>query len=213
MNYAAVLRQLNDLPSTYLRAGNPFGQVQESQASAAARLTNASDALLAQTEIDTASDGWLDVWGLLFNISRLSDESDYNYRIRILATIMAWVGTIPALNAWIVLMTGKAGSVTENTPNVGYVIHLPAGISTAQIRAFAQTLGYVRPAGVPFTIVSETGGLYLDTDVFLDGRRSWGNYLADGATPVDLGLSPVTNNATPLLPDLLLVDPTLNPGV
>ena len=69
--------------------------------------------------------------------------------MRIQRTVLAWVGTLPALKAW-VNFYAPGGSVFENPSGLGYTITLPAAMTAAQVQAFLLSLNRIRPAGVPF---------------------------------------------------------------
>ena len=66
-------------------------------------LTGGADATMQQvTTFDGAMDGWIDVWGLLFGVPRNDNEGNAPYAVRVAETVLAWVGTGPAIAAWIV---------------------------------------------------------------------------------------------------------------
>lgn len=209
MDLPAVLATLNDLPNTFKRPGVWYTQLMDVLAVSLAIYTNGEDATMAQvTAYDNVSGGWLDVWGLLFGIPRLAGEPDVVYQPRIKNTITAWVGTVPAVQFWLSLYI-PGGTVQEN-PGGGYNISVPGSFTLAQIQAFLVSFNRIRPVGVPFTISQAGLGLYLGTEEFLGDGMVVGNYLTALSTPVGLVLSASTPNAVPLLPTLLLTDPTIN---
>lgn len=211
MNLAAVVAQLGDLPATFLREGTPFSQLAATEAQAFTDFTSAADAIVGSvSSFQSAQWGWLDVWGLLLGVPRNKDEGDPTYANRITGTIMAWVGTVPAIEQWGLLILGSRVTVTENLPSIGYIITLPNGVSAVQIAIFAASLNRVRPAGVPFTFNQLVGGLFLDTINFLGTWEMIGSYLDDGTASVAFTIPSSTLNAVPLLPDIYLTDPTLN---
>ena len=212
MDFAAVLAQLSDLPSTFTRSGAPYTQYIDSLSSPLALFTNGTDAVVKQLTFGSTLNGWLDTWGLIFDLPRKNDEADSLYSARISETLLAWVGTVPALQVWINLFA-PGGSIAEYASGVGYAITLPATLTPAQITAFFLTLSRIRPVGVPFTVNQLAGGLYLSTLNFLGEGRMPGAYLYS-----TVSLGPVfnvasTNNAAPQLPDLYFVDPMLNPSL
>jgi hypothetical protein len=207
-----TLQQLNDLPSTFKRPGAPYTQLIDSFNAALSRFTNGIDGTLAQT-FNTAQYGWLDVWGEIFNIQRVANESDSTYRVRIVLTLLAWVGTVPALEQWGIEMLGAPITVSENVGSVGYSLTLPGTLTNTQVTAFLMSLVRVRPAGVPFTIVQAQIGLYLDTINYLDAYEPVGAYLTDDGSATAPLVAALTNSTVPLLPEFYFQDPTLNPGL
>lgn len=214
MNLNAVAAQLNDLPATFRPAGNPYAQFIASLASAESLFTEGADATMAQAlSFQNAIGGWIDVWGLLFGVPRNQNEGSIPYALRITETVLAWVGTLPAIQMWLDLFA-PGGTVVENASGLGYVINLPGGMSLTQINTFLVSLGRIRPAGVPFTVKAPSAGLYLDAEAFLGDSVTFGSYLTTGVQPVALGLNATTPSAQPLVPDLFLVDPGLaQPGL
>jgi hypothetical protein len=214
MDLPTVLARLNDLPSTFQRPVAPYTQLIDSIGLELAEFTVAADATSVQVAaFGNALDGWLNVWGLLWNVPRQQNESDSIYSIRIVRTVLAWVGTLPALQAW-VNFYAPGGSVAENPSGLGYAITLPGSMPSSTIAAFIFSLSRIRPAGVPFT-VSQTGiGIYLGTETFLGTGAPKGAYLASGLIPIPLTINPSTPNSVPLLPTLYFETPGLeSPGL
>lgn len=210
MNFAAVQTLLNDLPATFTRPGAPYTQLVDAETAALVPYTLGADGMAAQAaSFANATDGWLDVWGLIAGVPRQDGEANTPYATRIGETLLAWVGTVPALQQWLDLFA-PTGKITENASGLGYTITLPGSMTAAQADAFIATLNRVRPAGVPFTINGGNNGLFLGTVNFLGEGRMQGAYLSTNASAAALNLSPVTNNAAPLLPTLYLTDPSLN---
>jgi hypothetical protein len=206
MDFLTVVSRLNDLPSTFKREGNPYAQIVDSLADGANRFTQAADATLQQVQnFSVALDGWLDVWGLLWGVPRLPDEANSIYSTRISRTVLAWVGTVPAIQAWINFYA-SGGSIRENLPNSGYVLTLPPTLSTAQVLAFLQSLSRIRPAGVPFNVNQVGGGLFLGTVEYLSQGTVQGAYLTDGSSSTESIVGAVTPNSVPLLPTLYFSD-------
>jgi hypothetical protein len=214
MNFAAVLAQLSDLPATFMPSGNPYGQFVNALAAAETLYTAGADATVQQViAFQNAIDGWIDLWGLMFEVPRNQSEGNIPYSLRIAETVLAWVGTLPAIQIWLNLFA-PGGSVTENASGSGYVITLPSFLTQAQITAFVASLGRIRPVGVPFTVLSSRSGVYLGSEAFLGDGVDYGSYLTGGISPLSLGLGATTCSAQPLVPDLYLVDPNLaQPGL
>jgi hypothetical protein len=208
-----VLAQLNDLPSTFKRVGPPYTNLMDSLASELALFVGGAASEVTQLTFASALDGWLDVWGLIFDVLRQTNESNTAYQARISETVLAWVGTVPALQAWLALFTPGGSLIETGGGQLGYAINLPASMTTSQVTAFLATLSRIRPAGVPFTVNTVSAGLYLGTVEFLGNNGLMaGAYLSSYGTSFALTFAANTNNATPQLPDLYFVDPTLNPA-
>jgi hypothetical protein len=205
-----VQSQLNDLPATFTRPGAPYTQLIDALTGTLANYTEGAGAILNSLDFQNARYGWLDTWGLLFGITRNTNESDIPYAARITWFLNAWVGTISAIQAYIRFATGTGGAVLENSGG-GYAITLSVNLNTAQQIQFLQGLARIRPAGVPFTLSFLSAGTYLDTVNYITNAPSvMGAYLTN-TTSVPQWLGPNTNSALPLLPDLYLTDPILNP--
>ena len=212
MDMQSVLATLNDLPSTFKRNGPPYTQFVDSLASALALYTIGADATFSQaTVFDNAVDGWLDIWGLLFGIPRDQNQANATFQLHIKSVMNAWVGTVPAVQAWMDLFA-PGGNVVENQSG-GYVLLFSGATPLTQIQSFLRLFNRIRPNGVPFQIEQSGLGLYLGTEEFLGDGRVVGNYLT-ALSSVVAALVPVsTANAVPLLADLLLSDPTINPNL
>jgi hypothetical protein len=205
----AVLATLNDLPNTFKRDGPPYTQFIDSLASSLALYTVGVDATFGQaTAFENAVDGWLDIWGLLFGIPRDQNQANTTYQTHIKSIMNAWVGTVPAVQAWMDLFA-PGGNVVENTSG-GYVLLFSGSTTLVQIQSFLRLFNRIRPNGVPFQIEQAGLGLYLGTEEFLGDGRVVGNYLTALSTAVGALISATTSNAVPLLADLLLNDPTIN---
>ncbi len=213
MDMPAVEAQLNDLPSTFKRPTAWYTQFIDAASSALALYTEGEDATFGQvTSFGAALNGWLDIWGLLFGVPRNANESDTGYEIRIQQIVGAWVATVPAVQQWINFYAPGA-IVTENTGSPGYVILFPGSTTLAQIGVFLSSFNRIRPIGVPFALDQAAIGVYLGTDEFLSDGRVAGNYLTSIGSRVPISLPASTPNSVPLLPTLLLQDPTLNPSL
>jgi len=216
MNFAQVQQVLNDLPATFLRQGAPFTQLTDSLTDGEALYTQAADGILAQTGFAIAGAGWLDLWGLLFGVPRESNEADSFYRSRIVFTVTSGNGTALGIQLWILIVWRVQVTVTENLPNLGYTVTFPATVTQAQIQQIMAALGRIRPAGVPITgVFALSGAAVLQTVNFLSAPRVTGAFMSSNSESAPLGVSipAATNNAQPLIPDLYLTDPTLNPSL
>lgn len=210
MDFADVQAQLNDLPTTFKRQGAPYGQLMDALSGGLSTFAIGVDGMMQQTAaFQQAQGGWLDVWGLLFLVPRDQGEGDAPYSLRITETVLAWVATIPAIQAWLNLFAA-GGTVGESLPQVGYKVTLPATMSMQDIAEFLENFNRIRPAGVPFGIQQSTGGLYLGTEAFMSLGRVQGSYLVEPTGSQLLAIAAVTNNARPLIPDLFLTDPAIN---
>lgn len=128
-------------------------------------------------------------------------------------TVLAWVGTVPAIQVWLNLF-GGGGTIAENGPaTVGYALTLPASLTTAQIQFFLVSLNRIRPAGVPFTINQIGLGTYLGTIDFLGDGAMVGDYFSSGSASLALLLGPTQLSAAVIVPTTLLLDPTINPSL
>lgn len=213
MDFPQVQAQLNDLPQTFKRYDAPYTQWVDALTSALQIYTQAVDSLLAQLNFRNAAYSWNDAWGAITNVQRRSNESDVVYKARIQNTILAKHASPVAMLAWLSTIEMVTNALlTEAFPTVGYTITLPASLTTATITQILQNLNVVRPAGVPFNVLIQSGGTYLDTVNYMDAPRTTGAYFAGASAPYPLGLGAGQNNAVSLLPDLLFVDPTINPG-
>lgn len=210
MNFADIAGILGDLPTTFTRVGHPYDQFIDSVTTALARYTTTADGV--QTQIATfpgAVDGWLDTWGLLWSLPRQVNEANSAYATRIQETVLAWMGTLPAIQTWLSLFA-SGGTVQENT-GLGYNINLPAALTPSQVLNFLVSLNRIRPAGVPFTVNQIGVGTYLGTIDFLGDGAMVGDYFALGTQSLALPLGATQLSALPLLPLLFLTDPSLAP--
>jgi|SRR5579859_38660 len=210
MDFASILATLNDLPNTFKREGPPYTQIINSMASALSLYTQGADATFDQVaDFDSALDSWIDIWGLLFGIPRDQNQSNAAYKNAIQSILSAWVGTVPAIQAWMNLFA-PGGTVIENT-GVGYTLSFSGATTLAQIQAFLRLFNRIRPNGVPFQVNQAGLGLYIGTEEYTGDGRVVGNYLTSLSTPVGVSLSGLTPNAIPLLPTLIITDPTISP--
>ena len=213
MNFAAVLAQIGDLPPTFRPQGNPYAQLAASLAAAESLFTTGADATMQQVmAFSQAIDGWIDLWGLLFGVPRNDGEGNVPYALRITETVLAWVGTLPAIQVWLNLFA-PGGTVAKNPSGLGYAITLPATMTAAQVAAFVVSLGRIRPAGVPFALSQGGTGLYLGAEAFVGDGITIGAYLSPGAAAKALNLNATTPSAQPLISTCFLTDPNLNPGL
>lgn len=215
MNFHQVQTQLENLPPTFLRQTSPFTQYMDALTAGMLRVTAPIDNIMAMvTQFSNARYGWLDIWGLLFNVSRFPNEADSVYLNRIQYEVTAGGGTPVGIAKWIAAVWGVQVEVLENLPSVGYQIIFPATLTTLQIQTILNSLVRIRPAGVPITIAAQSpDGLYLQTINFLGAADVTGAYLSASAVLSTVILNVSTNNTSPTLPDLFLTDPSLNPSL
>lgn len=211
MDFQEVEKQLNDLPATFRRQGAPYTQYVDALSAAMTRLTMPADGQIAQGDFTKSVDGWLDTWGEIVGILRGNNSPNQTYKAQMQYAVTARGGPPLAIVAWVLAIFGLLIEIIENLPQVGYVLVFPATLTTAQIQQIIASIGYVRPAGVPFSIETSNLGTFLRTVNFISAPKITGAYLATGTTTIGLGLGPATNNSPPLIPTEYLTDPTLNP--
>lgn len=213
MDFAQVLQILNDLPTTFKRGSQTYIQLVDSLTTALALFAQGAGATVTQLDFTQARYNWLDVWGLLFGIPRLLNQSDAGYAAMIMFELLSGGGPPAQIVSWIQVVYGVTVQIVENSPAVGYTITFPGTVTLTQIQTILNGLGYVRPAGVPITGVFSLGaGTILDTINFFDAPDVVGAYLTGAATAIPFSVPATTNNAVPLLPTLFITDPILNPG-
>lgn len=212
MQPAQVLAQLLDTPQTFQRPGNPYSWLMASLAAGHSQYAQASDGAVGMASgIPTAQGPWLTVWGQIFNLPRLNGEADAAYAARILYTLTSPVAPPLAIQAWSRLfLNSPSVYVTESFPVVGYSIVIPPGLPTTLVGEWTQGLARIRPAGVPFTVLSQTGPLILGAYSYIGGNGFAGAYLGAGVTPLTGAIGASTLNASPAIATPLLTDPLLN---
>lgn len=211
MDFPADEAQLNDLPSTFTRPTPWYTQLIDSISVELSQFTLGEDATFTQvSSYGLAVDGWLDLWGLLWGVPRNNGEANSTYATRVQRTVLAWVGTLPGMQAW-VNFYAPGGSVTENSNGFGYLLVLPSSMTLVQIMAFLHSFNRIRPAGVPFTLFQSGSGPFLGTTEHLGQGILVGAYLPSGANGTTPPIGSGTPNAAPLIPTLYMSDPTINP--
>lgn len=213
MDFVAVQNAINNLPQTFKRNDTTYQQLVDSLSAALSQMTVAADGTTSQLTFQNASGGWLDVWGNLLGIPRQLNEADVTYFTRISVTITGGAGPVQVMLDWIAVSWNITVIINENLPGLGYQIIFPPTLSNAQINLLLTGLAQVRPAGVPFTAAVTNIGTYLDTVDYFDATQVTGVYMGGGTTPVTLTIPSTSNNSPPLMPELYLTDPTLNPGL
>lgn len=217
MQFLDVLTQLNTLPSTYLRPGPQFAEMQSAKAAGLFHFTNASDGLVNQVQSFANATGvWLDAWGKLFGVPRDPDEADNAYATRISAVLTSGCGTPIAITVFIKLSLNIDATITEDFTDTAWFLVLNTPLTPQGYQQLISNLKYVRPAGVPCLKFQENaqGGLFAGTVDFLNAPQVTGAYLKTPSQAVSVtSLSAYTNNSVPLLPTTFLTDPTLNPGL
>lgn len=214
MDFTQVQFQLKDLPPTYLRQGTPFTQWMDALTAGMILGTETIDQTIsASSSANNARYGWLDIWGLLFDVPRLSNEPDISYLTRMKYELIAAGGPPVGMAFWIQKVWKVAATIQENLSTVGYNISLPNTLTTAQISAILSSLVAIRPAGVPFTTNLSADGLFITTVNYVDTELITGSYLTTSVGNTTVTLSAATNNTPPALPTLFLTDPTLNPSL
>ncbi len=212
MDTASVYHQLNDLPTPFIRNGVPYTQWIDALAFGLQTGTNFFSGLPSQQYLPLASGGWLDVWGELFGISRAQNESDTLYRNRALFLLNAIVGTVIGIEELGYLVFQAPITVTES-PSGGYTIVFPGNATSTQIASFETYLQRIRPAGVPYLIEQQTGGLYLSTFNYLSPSDDASPYLSSATSSIPPTIPSFVTNSAPILPDILLTDPVMTSAV
>jgi len=210
MDSTTVLARLRQLPPSFRRRGENYTALESTFVNFLSRYTDGIDGLNNQEYIDQASNKWLDTFGLMFGIPRFTGESSSAYLARIKFTLVAWRGTPPAIITYLELITGLVVSVTENTtPEASWTANLSGGVTSLLVNRINTSIGFVRPAGVPFNYSVATGGLYVSTINYLGKSRMTGSYLVNATKITTPNISANTNNSLPLLPTTFLTDTSL----
>lgn len=212
MNVSQALQQILDLPLPFRRPSSPFSWIMNAIAGGLTEYTASSDGIQnEESGITSSSASWLDVWGQIFDIQRLSQESDSAYRFRVLYTLASGVSPPLAIQSWSRLfLSTNTVYVTESFPTAGYSISIPSGLSQSLLSSWVLGLARIRPAGVPFTVTEQVGPLILGSYAYVGSTSLAGAYLGAGSTPLNIALGTSTLNASPLVATPLLTDPLLN---
>jgi hypothetical protein len=210
MKYADVVARLESLPTSFRRQGVTYQQLENAFAASLARYTDSMDGLTKQETITNAAFVWLNMQGELYGIPRFQNESSTAYINRIQATLVAAKGTPVAIEEYIGLITGSAVTVTEQTSVPDWYLTVAGSSSQNLVNQINSSIGFVRPAGVPFYFSVLSGGLYVGTTNYFGYGRVSGSYLVAASTNVTPTINANTNNSQPLLPSTYLTDPTVN---
>ena len=214
MNWNDVSAILTALPNTFKRVGGNFDIWQATQTAALARMTDGYDSTTQQTSYVNSSGSWLDAWGALFGIPRRT-EVDAIYRLCITGVLTATRGTPVGIEWFMNIARQIPSSVVENFPAVGWELLLSPGfvLSPTQISELPGYLNYVRPAGIPYTVVGVIGSGTLSTGNFLGRTRFLGSWLRSANDTIPINVPTSTNNTLCTLPTDLFTDPTINPSL
>lgn len=205
-----IISRLQNLPRSFRRPGVQYTQLEQSLASGIARYAGGVNGLVSQTDFTVAQGSWLQLWGNLFGFSRNSGENDEVYRQRIIRNLTMSRATPVAIELFMYYTWGAATTVSENFSAYSWSMIMPPGLATNQYSSVIQSLSYVRPAGIPFSISVSQGGLYVGASNYVDMPRQQGAYLLSGNASLGNVLSPNTNNNVPLLPTSYMTDPLVN---
>ena len=159
MQYPVVASRINDVPPPFTRPDVNYASLQASLALALSDYSLPADSVVSQALYSTSSGGWLNVWGQLLGFPRYPSEADSVYRARVLASLVAPVGSVYAVQTFASSYFGTSITVSENNP--GYTIVVPSYVTTSQISGFAAALARVRPVGVPVYLFQVFQGLAL----------------------------------------------------
>ena len=179
MDLYPQLRQITDLPSTFLRNDPTFAELMAAFAAALTLGTSSNTNLLQNTNYQAADNGWIDVWGDLAGITRRFQEADGSFHTRLPDMLLAARDSPVAIELWLSIVEGVAGTVSQQLPAWGYKVNLPATLPNPQVQQIIDDLAYVRPAGMPFSVNLETGGTYISTVNYFGSTQS--HIVASGA--------------------------------
>lgn len=203
MEFLDVLNQLQDIPSTFKKTGPFFTAFENSIALGLSTYTNATDGVMGELSFQNASFYGIGMWGSVLGIIQDLNESDTQYSNRITNTLEAWFGTIPGLLRYMEDVYGLTATITENSPGYTISISTPSQNTPVMI----SNLKNIRPAGVPFSVDTLKGGLFLNTVNYLGSWRSTGAYLSNPVASYNFTINSYTNNATAVLPLTLSLAP------
>jgi hypothetical protein len=117
--------------------------------------------LLAQTRLQTSTDGWLDISAADYfgenGLRRLQNETDANYRTRIKINIVRERGTRAAITKILTDLTGRAPTIVEPTR--------------------PQDTGAYRSGGIGYGVAGAYGSLLLNYQAFVTAYRPAGSGL------------------------------------
>jgi hypothetical protein len=203
-----IQNQLNRLPDTFRKPGQTYKDWTNAVALGLDCYTNATNALTAQGTITTSRYKWLDLWGKLFSVSRLSIETDAQYLARILNTINFGNVTPVRIETFLKQSWNLLATVQENFPQTGFVLLFNGQIQN--LKQIVQDLNRIRPAGISFTpFYVLNGGLFVNTINFIGNWRVTGDYVSSPLVPYLPGLVALTTNAKNTIPTTFLTDPIL----
>jgi hypothetical protein len=117
--------------------------------------------MLAQTRLQTSTDGWLDISAADYfgenGLRRLQNETDANYRTRIKINIVRERGTRAAITKILTDLTGRAPTIIEPTR--------------------PQDTGAYRSGGIGYGVAGAYGSLLLNYQAFVTAYRPAGSGL------------------------------------
>jgi hypothetical protein len=117
--------------------------------------------MLAQTRLQTSTDGWLDISAADYfgenGLRRLQNETDANYRTRIKINIVRERGTRAAITKILTDLTGRAPTIVEPTR--------------------PQDTGAYRSGGIGYGVAGAYGSLLLNYQAFVTAYRPAGSGL------------------------------------
>lgn len=211
MDFQQTEQILSNLPQPFSRFGPIFNAILLGFTIACARNNVAIDSINNNIYTNNAKWGWLDAFGQLYGILRNQYETDPQYRQRLIGTLTAPHGTPLAISQFIKLALGLNTTVTEDFLSPSYTINFVTPVSTNTLQNVANTILWVRPAGVPFLpLYQQSGGLYLSTMNFLRGTKVSGSYLSQPHTNLNITIPASTPNPICILPTTYFNDPFIN---
>lgn len=212
MNFQQTYQILSDLPQPFTRFGSIFNAILLGFTIACARNNISIDAINQNIYTNNARWGWLDAFGQMYGVLRNQYETDPQYRTRLIGTLTAPHGTPLSISQFIKLALRISTYITENFSTPSFTVNFNTPVNSNTLQNIANTILWVRPAGVPFLpLFSSSGGLFLFTLNYLNGTKVTGSYLSNPHISGNVTISAGTPNPICTLPTTYFTDPFINP--
>ena len=214
MNYSDVYTQITTLPPTYLRPGQTFAGLMSSFAYGVSRFTESVDFMMqSNSSLATMDALWLEMVGNIVSVPRNNNVTTSQYLTQIQTIVAEVQGTPVSLVRFLSLQNisvtySDKFSGPGDFSTIGYNLAFETPVSNYD--QIALSLKRVRPAGVPFTFSTISGGLYLNTINYIGGYDVTGYYLLSPFNNIPFTIPETTNNAFVNLPTRYLTDPYVN---
>ena len=212
MRIDQVNSQLLDVPPVFKPTGATYQAVISAVLAGLEDLGATTEALAKQLDLLTASASWLDLWGLLVQLPRTTNEGDTQYRARIQATLLGGTATVAGIGAFLSEAFGLSVIIQENFTTNSWMVTFSVPLTDSQLTTIALALARIRPAGIPFfpfNVVA--GGMYLYTTMFLGMTYAQGAYLEAPTQQFYPNIGPNTNSLLVVLPLSYMNIPTTFP--